>query len=293
MPGCPAGEAKPDLTDSSHPKFISMTIITSRSNTNVKAARSLHRRKEREKSALFIVEGIRHVGEAFDAGADVQSIFFAPDLLHSEYAQNLISRASRLDIPCHGTSADVFLSLSGRENPHGILAVVAQPGFTLNDLHPKKFPWGVALVSPQDPGNIGAILRTIDAVGASGLILLDESADPYHPTSVRASMGTIFWHPVVKAPFSEFSGWVQQHAYHVYGTSTHGDTDKHQVTRYNRPSVLLMGSERQGLSREQADRCEHLIRLPMMGRATSLNLAVATGVMLYEMMEKQADFSRK
>lgn len=266
-----------------------MTIITSRSNAKVKAARSLRGRKARQESGLFLVEGIRHTGEAFEAGAEVHSVFYTTDFLRSDFAHKLIADASLKGVPCYATTGDVFVWLAKKENPQGILAIVHRPQPELNDLNPQNFPWGVALVSPQDPGNLGTILRTIDAVGASGLLLLEESIDPYHPTAVRASMGTIFWHPVVSVEFVAFADWVKQHVYHVYGTSAHSSIDYRQVARYERPNILLMGSERRGLDQEQANLCQSLIHLPMHGRGSSLNLGVAAGVMLFEMMEKQVE----
>ena len=163
--------------------------------------------------------------------------------------------------------------------------MVHQPNVNLADLNPENFPWAVALVDPQDPGNLGTILRTIDAVGASGLLLLDSNIDAYHPGAVRASMGSLFWHPVVHASFAEFELWSRRLGYSVYGTSAHGSLDYRLVEKYKTPRVLLMGSERQGLSQEQAEICDALIRLPMLGKSTSLNLGVAAGVMLYAMFE--------
>jgi TrmH family RNA methyltransferase len=124
-------------------------------------------------------------------------------------------------------------------------------------------------------------------VGASGLLLLDSSVDITHPSSVRASMGTLFWHPVVQASFEQFARWAQEHAYHVYGTSAHGSKDYQEVEAYERPRILLMGSEREGLTPAQTAYCEKLVRLPMLGRASSLNLAVAAGVMMYKMLERE------
>jgi TrmH family RNA methyltransferase len=209
--------------------------------------------------------------------------------LNSDYAQKLVQTQRDRGISVYPVAAAVFDSLAEKDNPQGILAVVHQPDDALLTLRPANFPWGVALVSPQDPGNIGTILRTLDAVGAAGLLLLDNAADPYHPSAVRASMGTLFWHPVVAATFGDFAAWVKQHGYHVYGTSAHGSAPYERVMRYERPTILLMGSEREGLNPEQAAICQQLISLPMRGRATSLNLAVATGVMLYEMLQKMAD----
>lgn len=260
-----------------------MELITSLSNSKIKQARALRQRKARQEAQLYVVEGIRHVGEAVEAGVPLQAIYYAPDLLDSAYARELIEQQRQRGLPCLATSVQVFESLADKENPQGILAVAHQVERRLEDLSPANFPWGVALVAPQDPGNLGAILRTIDAVGASGLLLLDSSVDLYHPAAVRASMGALFWHPVVSASFAEFAAWAGRYGYHVYGTSTHGSVDYRQVGAYLWPCVLLLGSEREGLSAEQTAICEALIRLPMHGRATSLNLAVAAGVMLYQM----------
>jgi len=242
-------------------------------------------RKARAASGLFVVEGIRHVGEAIAAGAAVEYLCYAPDLLTSEFALRLVAEQEGCGLPCYAVKPEVFASLAEKDHPAGILAVVRMRTERLEDLSPQNFPWGVALDAPQDPGNIGSILRTIDAAGASGLLLLGQAADPYHPSAVRASMGAIFWHPVVTATFEAFTAWAGRHAYHLYGTSAHASQD-YREARYEKPCILLMGSERQGLSEAQAAACHTLLRMPMQGRVTSLNLAIATGVMLYEMLAK-------
>lgn len=263
-----------------------MEIISSRSNSKIKFARALRQRKHRESNRKFLVEGIHHVGAALEAGALVEGIFYAPDLLKSQYVLEMVEDESGISVPCYPTTEDVFTSLAGKENPQGILAVVCQRQEKLGDLNPEVFPWGVACVAPQDPGNMGTILRTIDGVGASGLILLEGGVDPYHPTAVRASMGSIFHRPVVRASFDDFSKWVGEHNYQVYGTSAHGEVDYREMIDYLRPAILLLGEERQGLSPAQAEICQVVVRLPMHGQVTSLNLAVAAGVMLYDMLEK-------
>jgi TrmH family RNA methyltransferase len=263
-----------------------MALISSRSNPNVKSARALRQRKARQETNLFLVEGIRHVGEAVSADAGIESIFYAPDLLRSDYAFSLIEGLSDKGVSCLATTAEVFQSIAEKENPQGIIAIVRKPGTQLDDLAPQIFPWGVAIINPQDPGNIGSILRTIDAVGASGLLLLDNSVDPTHPSAVRASMGTIFWHPVVRTSFTNFKEWTQRHNYHVYATSARAKFNYRNIKVYKTPRILLMGSERQGLTQEQLQISENQIRLPMSGRTTSLNLSVATGIMLYAMLER-------
>lgn len=267
-----------------------MTVITSRSNPKIRLVRQLRQRKHRQETGLVLVEGIHHVGQAVEAaaapetGLSIESLYYAPELLTSEYAGQLIEISALSGIDRHATSAQVFLSISDKEHPQGILAVVRLPQRRISNLSPGNFPWGVALVSPQDPGNIGTIMRTVDAVGASGLLLLDDSADPTHPGAVRASMGSLFWHPVVQVSFAEFALWSRQHGYHVYGTSAYGSEDYQSLERFERPMLLLLGSEREGLTPEQAAHCQHLLRLPMHGRVSSLNLAVAAGIMLYEML---------
>jgi TrmH family RNA methyltransferase len=267
-----------------------MIDISSRSNAKIKQVRALRQRKARLESGLFLVEGIRHVGEAVESGEAstsgpvIESIFYAPDLLKSEFAQELIERKAAAGVSCYAVTADVFDSMAEKENPQGILAVARRPHVELNDLSPANFAWGVALVDPQDPGNLGTILRTVDAVGASGLLLLDSGLDPYHPSAVRASMGAIFWYPIVSASFDEFTRWSERHAYHIFGTSAHGSQDYRLVASFPRPRILLMGSEREGLTEAQASICQALLRLPMLGRATSLNLGVATGIFLYQML---------
>ncbi|MGD9093392.1 MAG: RNA methyltransferase, partial [Anaerolineales bacterium] len=231
-----------------------MDIISSRSNSKVKRARSLKRRKARQESGFFLVEGIWHVGEAVAAAERaavlIDSIFYAPEMLRSEFAYDLIYQLTERGVSCFATTTEVFETITSKENPQGILALVHVQERKLYTLDPVYFPWLVALISPQDPGNVGAILRTIDAVGASGLLLLDSSVDPHHPSAVRASMGSLFWYPIVQSSYEEFSQWVKQFGYHVYGTSARGEMDYIDVEGYGRPAVLLMGSERSGLTSE-------------------------------------------
>lgn len=263
-----------------------MEIISSRSNPKIKSARALRGRKQRDTRKSFLVEGIHQVGQAVEAGAAIEAIFYAPELLKSEFALDIVDKSSAGGVSCYATTGEVFESLAGKENPQGILAIVHQQQAILRDLNPEIFSWGVACVAPQDPGNVGTILRTINAVGASGLILLDGGVDHYHPTAVRASMGAVFRHPVVQASFAEFSDWVERYDYKVFGTSAHGNEDYRLINNYIPPVILLLGDERQGLTPDQAGICHAILRLPMHGEVTSLNLAVTAGVILYEMLEK-------
>ena len=269
-----------------------MELITSRSNPKVKQARALRQRKARQESELFLVEGLRHLGEAVEAGAHIKQVFYSPDLLRTPFAEKLVAGLGNRGVACSPVSAEVLASLADKDNPQGVVAVLRQPVTRLADLHPGNFAWGAALLDPADPGNLGAVLRSVDAVGAGGVLLLSSAldgagtVDPYHPSVVCASMGTLFWKPVISATFEEFSTWAVRHAYHVYGTSAHAAVDYRSLESYDLPAILLLGSEREGLTPEQAACCEVLLRLPMRGHATSLNLAVAAGVLLYDMLAK-------
>jgi TrmH family RNA methyltransferase len=257
-------------------------ILTNPRNPDIKQVRQLHQRKVRDETGLFLVEGIRHVGEAIAAGAAIAYLCYAPDLLKSEFAHDLLEKQRRAGARVYALAPDIFRSLADKDNPQGILAVVKRPNLQLANLQPTTHPWLVALVAPQDPGNVGAVMRTIDAVGASGLILLDGGADPGHPNAVRASLGSLFWMPVVNADFASFTTWAKAQGYRLVGTSEKAAAE-YRAVDYARPVILLMGSERDGLTPAQEAACDVMARLPMTGRVTSLNLAVATGVMLYAM----------
>jgi TrmH family RNA methyltransferase len=185
---------------------------------------------------------------------------------------------ARLGAQSQPVSAQVMESLTDKENPQGILAVVRQKRTQLSGLHPPKI--SVALVSPQDPGNLGTILRTMDAVGADALFLLDGGVDLFHPTVIRSSMGTLFWRPVVEASFDDFVRWARAQRQQLIGTSARADVDYHTLVP-QLPWVLVLGNEQKGLAPGQTAACDVTVSLPMWGRVSSLNLAVAAGVLLY------------
>ena len=258
-------------------------LITSLSNPLVKQARALHQKKARIESGLFLVEGIHHVGEALEAGWEVESVLYAPQLLTSNFARDLISRLGTKPQP---VSAQVMESLADKENPQGLLAIVHQRQLQLDEYRnvpsaeAQKITRAAALVSPQDPGNVGTILRTMDAVGADVLFLLDDGVELYHPTVVRSSMGTIFWKPVIQTSFNEFVRWAGHGKFQLLGTSAHGDVD-YQTLVPRLPWILVLGNEQKGLSTEQTRACDAAVYLPMKGIVSSLNLAVAAGILLY------------
>ncbi|MEW5828053.1 MAG: RNA methyltransferase [Chloroflexota bacterium] len=283
---------------------MSPELITSRGNPLVKQARALRQRKARQESGLFLVEGIHHVGEAVEAGWDVEAILYAPERLTSDFALRLVDEQSRRGVRCQPLSAEVFDSLAEKDNPQGLVALVRQRAWTLRPAYPSgaaqgdalsllplNFRFGAALVSPQDPGNLGAILRTIDAAGADGLFVLDGGVDIYHPSCIRASMGTIFSTPLAQAGFDEFVTWARGKNLRLVGASAKASAD-YRTLDVSQPSVLVLGSEQKGLTPEQVAACDVTVSLPMRGRASSLNLAVAAGILLYALGDMSGNFPR-
>ena len=254
-----------------------METITSTSNPLIKQVRTLRQKKARVETKTFLVEGIHHVGEAIQAGWDVEVILYAPELLTSGFAKDLLKQNS--NIKFQPVSETVMESLADKENPQGILAVVKQKENTFAEL--KNVTRAVALVSPQDPGNLGTILRTMDAVNIDMLFLLDGGVEVYHPTVIRASMGTIFWKPIVQSSFDEFINWAKDKNIQLIGTSAKADVDYHNLI-LNVPWALILGNEQKGLTKEQITACDVTVSLPMQGRVSSLNLSVAAGVLLYQ-----------
>jgi TrmH family RNA methyltransferase len=272
-----AGEGKDSL--SSDP-------ISSKNNARIKAIRRLRSRQERDRTGSFLVEGIRQVSEAIQSRAEITELVVAFDLLRSQFALDEVETQEQLGTSILRVTGDVFASISERDHPQGLAAVVRQPSCRLSDIIPSPDALWVALESVADPGNLGTILRTADAVGASGVILLGRSTDPFDPAAVRASMGAVFTQQIVHTSGPELLRWVKDRRIRIAGTSPSASLDYHEAD-YPSPLVLLMGSERHGLPEELLRACNPLVRLPMAGRVDSLNLAVATGVMLYEIFNQR------
>lgn len=264
---------------------FNLAMITSTSNARVKSIRKLRDRKERDQSGSFYIEGLRIVGEAVEQGAKLEELIVSPELLTSDFGNELLNRCRQMDISILEVDERVFDSFSLKDGPQGIAAVVQQAWQPLESLIPGEKELWIALDSIQDPGNLGTILRTSDAVGSSGLILLDQSTDPYSPSAIRASMGAIFSQKIVKADAEEFSAWKKSTGCTVVGTSDAAQLD-YQAYRYPERMVLLMGSERQGLHEPYFEVCDALVSIPMVGKSDSLNLAVATGITLYEIFNQ-------
>ena len=260
-------------------------MITSFANSTVKEIRKLEQKKYRQQSGTYFIEGLRTVGEAVQTRAPIKALVVAPDLLVSEFGQSLLADPSLRDVERIEISAEIFEKLANKQGPQGIGAIMKQSWQDLAELQLGTDDLWVALDAIADPGNLGTIMRTADSVGAKGIILLGNSTDPFDPAAVKASMGAIFSLALANADWPEFRTWQKGQQAQLIGTSDHGAIDYQQI-HYRRPLILLMGSERHGLPDEMMAACDHLARIPMAGRSDSLNLAVATAVMLYEIFNQ-------
>ena len=255
---------------------VTPRVITSLTNPAVKAARALHLRKEREETGLFLVEGLKSVTEGVRLG-------HAPKLLlYGEAAADhpLLRDAAAVAGETALVSEAVLGKISRRNNPQAVLGVFEQAFTPLENLDPAAAPCWVALEAVRDPGNLGTIIRTADAAGCGAVILVGICCDPYSVEAVRATMGSIFAVPLAKASVEGFLEWVERWPGSVVGAHLEATTD-FRAARYERPVLVVMGNEQAGLTDEVARACAVTVKIPMRGRADSLNLAVATGVMIY------------
>lgn len=255
-------------------------------NPTVKQLRQLRSLAERSHTGSYYIEGLRIVRQALQAGAAIERVVTAPTLWRNEESGVLVAALQAAGISILELSAAEFRSISFKENRQGIGAVVRTQLAALEYVQLTPNAVWVALDRVGNPGNLGAIMRTCDAIRCAGLFLLGDTADPYHPEAVRASMGAFFSLQLVHTTFDAMTIWAHQQGVAVIGTSPSAPLDYRELY-YPSPLILLMGSERTGLTLEQQRTCTILTRIPMAGTSDSLNLAVATSVILYEIFYQQ------
>jgi len=256
-------------------------LVTAFSNSTVKRLRSLRDKKSRREEGLFLAEGLRIITEARDSGRLPEIIMFSAEGAKHALAAEIIDATESAGGEAIETTADILSKASGKENPQMLVAAYRQPRTSLADVDRASAPLWFVAQALRDPGNIGTILRTGDAVGAGGLILVDDSADPYSVEAVRASMGAIFTQQVAKARWSEFIDWLRSGSGQLVGTSLKATKDYLEVA-YEQPCFLLIGNEQQGLPADYEAACDLLVKIPMSGRADSLNAAMAAAVMAFQ-----------
>lgn len=259
--------------------------ITGFSNPLVKQVRSLREKKHRKRERKFLAEGLRIMTEAREAGFLPEMLFRVKDRdVHSlEIVLEEAVLAAGGDVV--ETSADILSKLSGKDNAQAVVGVYADHPTPLSEIDRSSAPIWMVAQAMRDPGNLGTMLRTGDAVGAGGLILIDDCTDPFSVESVRASMGAIFTQKIVSASWDEFLPWLRSGVGQLVGTSLNTEHD-YQAPKYSAPCFIMTGNEAQGMPIEYADACDVLVKMPMLGKADSLNAAVATAVMAYEVLNQ-------
>ena len=259
---------------------MSARVVTSLTNPTVKAARALHLRKAREETGLFLAEGLKIVTEAVELGHAPRILLHGPDAREHPLLILAAEAAGAGGGEVIEVTRDILEKISRRDNPQTVIGVFQQVFTPLEQLEPNAAACWVALQAVRDPGNLGTIVRTADAAGCGGVILVGDCCDPYSVEAVRATMGSIFAVKIGRASVDQFLGWRPAWPGSVVGTLLSADRD-YREAEYQPPTMILMGNEQAGLTPELAAACDVAVKIPMRGRADSLNLAVATGIMIY------------
>jgi TrmH family RNA methyltransferase len=260
--------------------------ITAFSNPLIKRVRSLRDKKHRRDEGLFLAEGLRILAEAEGAGRLPRYIFHTADTAGHPLVRRLSMAAEAAGGEAIETDRDILHKLSGKDNPQTVLGVYDEFDTALGGIDRAAAPIWLVAQSLRDPGNLGTILRTGDAVGAGGLILIDDCVDPFSVEAVRASMGALFTQRIARARWEAFLPWLRSGAGQLVGLALDGSED-YRAPAFVPPTFILVGNEAQGLPTDYAAACDVRVRIPMMGTADSLNAAVATAVMAYEVLSRQ------
>ncbi|GAA0763041.1 TrmH family RNA methyltransferase [Erythromicrobium ramosum] len=256
--------------------------ITGFSNPTVKYLRSLRDKKHRKRAGQFLVEGLRLLEDARASGRVPQTLVMAEGREHA-----LLARLEA-DVMAAGgevieTTPDILSKITGKDNAQSVAGVFDEWDTSLETLNRSAAPIWLAAQALRDPGNLGTMLRTCDAVGAGGLILIDDCADPFSAEAVRASMGAVFTVGVAQARWEEFLPWLRGGAGQLVAASLR-DAVPYRGAPYAAPCFILVGNESQGLPEDYEAACDLRVTMPMRGRADSLNAAVAGAVLAYEVL---------
>lgn len=255
-------------------------VITSLTNARVKAIRALDMRKERKETGLFVAEGASVLMTAAEHGVWPVTIVSLSGAAHTPPVATYLRKAVAQGAEILSVSNAVLEKLSHKENPQTLLGVFRQR-WAAPPKQPEKSVTWLALEEIRDPGNLGTIIRTSDATAISGIVLVGTTCDPWSRECVRATMGSIFAVPLVRLDHDGFHALLKSWPGDTVGTHLEGRED-FRTHKYRAPALVVMGGEGPGLSDETARACRSLVRIPMAGRLDSLNLAVATALMLYQ-----------
>lgn len=259
--------------------------ITSRHNPRVKLAAKLRDRRGRREQEQIIIDGVREIGRALDAGVEFIEAFVCESLLGDggrQLQQQLVDAGCEIVL----VTQQVLDKLTFGDRSEGIVAVAKPPQWQLNDVAIQDNMLVAVLENVEKPGNVGAVLRSADAVGVSAVIVADAGTDLYNPNSIRASAGTIFSMPLVACSSDEAFSWLQQHAFRIFATRVDGAREYTSVSYADRCAFIL-GSEAEGLSDAWQGDAVNSILLPMRGVGDSLNVSITAAVLFYEALRQR------
>jgi len=256
--------------------------VTSLTNPIIKDIKALSQKKERDETRSFLAEGLKLVIDALELGWTIKTLVYAKAAKGKPQVEQVALKTVATGGLVLEVSEKVLSAITRRDNPQMVVGVFEQRYTSLRDVTPALGETYVALDRVRDPGNLGTIIRTADAVGASGVILIGETTDPFSLETVRATMGSVFAMSVMRASVAEFIKWQKATGVQVVATHLAGAVDYRTIDYRKKPVVVLMGNEQAGLPDELAKEATALARIPQQGRADSLNLAIATGIMLFE-----------
>lgn len=262
-----------------------MDFITSNQNSLIKEIKGLEIRKNREEKGLFIAEGLRFVEEAIKEKAQIDKIVVSNMFLESKSGSDIIDKIYNMGLSCYGVTDKIFKEISDTQTPQGILAVIKKKDAELSDII-KCNNKIVMLESLQDPGNMGTIIRTADAAGMTGVILSKGCVDVYNRKVLRSTMGSVFHLPIHRT--DDFVGVInkfKEKGIKVYASHLDGSMDYYDIDECHNAAVII-GNEANGISDEAAMAADCLVKIPMPGRAESLNASVAAGILMYEVLRK-------
>ncbi|MCA3244025.1 MAG: RNA methyltransferase [Alphaproteobacteria bacterium] len=258
-------------------------MITSLHNPLVKELAALHTKKAREESSLFLVEGLQLVGFGVAAGWELAHLLIKADYQAGHKAEAVLADAVNSAAVVHEVAPEVMGKLSQKDNPPSVLGVFKQRLQALKKTTLTAPQTWLLLEEPRDPGNLGTCIRSADALGAAGVLILTPATDLWAPETVRATMGSIFHLPLIRTTRGDFLAWLAaQSNAQLAGLHLQGETPIQHAAALPRPLILAMGTEQSGLSPDLTAACSHRLKIPMAGQAESLNLAQATTLALWE-----------
>ncbi len=257
--------------------------ITGYSNPTVKYLRSLREKKHRKAAGEFLAEGLRLLTDARECGHLPELLVMAKTREAHTLLDVLEAEVLRSGGEVIETTPDILSKITGKSNPQTVTGVFKEFDTSLAALDRDAAPIWMVAESLRDPGNLGTMLRTCDAVGAGGLILVDDCADPFSAEAVRASMGAVFTKSIARASWDEFLPWLRSGPGQLVAASLR-DAVPYRGAEYTKPCFVLVGNESQGLPESYEAECDLRVTMPMRGRADSLNASVAGAVLAYEVL---------